>query len=68
MDQRQRRKLIEFLEAFVSPVSGLVVQMVTYMLMGVEMKEVSVVFMIVVWVVISAATAMAFERIEFRRG
>ncbi|MGN0305265.1 MAG: hypothetical protein ACI4D2_03815 [Lachnospiraceae bacterium] len=59
-----RRKFISFLEAFISPLWGLLFQVVLYFLMGVDIKEVSLTFVIVSWVVVSAATAIAFERLE----
>ena len=59
-----RRKSIPFLEAFLSPLSGLIFQLLLYFLMGIEISEVSAAFIITLWVVISAATAMVFERME----
>ena len=68
MKVNNTRKRISLMEAFVPPLAGLILQILLYLAMGVDLKEVSLVFMIVFWVVISAATAMAFERMESRRG
>lgn len=58
------RRGFEIMEAFISPLAGLLLQLAVYMLMGVRIRDVSPVFMIVVWVLISAATSMAFDRME----
>lgn len=68
MKANNRSKLISLMEAFISPLAGLVLQLLLYLVMGVDLKDVSLVFMIVFWVVVSALTAMSFERLEVRQG
>lgn len=60
------RKGMELAEALLSPVAGLLIQMVLYALMGVRVRDVSFCFIAVMWVLLSAATAIALERLKYR--
>lgn len=66
MKPNSRRRLISIMEAFISPMAGIILQLILYFFMGIEVKDVSLAFILIFWLIASAATAMVFERIEVK--
>ncbi len=62
------KRRMELLEAVVSPVAGMLIQFVVYCLMGVRLRDVSAAFIVVMWVLLSAAVSMGLERLQYGKG